>query len=156
MSGSLQSHRLQSHLSQSLLTLMSIEAVMPSNYPILCRPLLLLSWIFLSIRIFSNESALRIRWPNIKASTSASVFPVNIQDWSPLGSTGWISLQSKGLLRVFSRNIIWKESVLRDSIFFMAQLTHPYMTTEQTIALIIPTLLAKWCLCFSICCIGWS
>ena len=63
---------------------------------------------FLSIRVFSNESALRIRWPNIRASTSASVLPVNIQDWSPLESTGLISLLSKGLLRVFSSNIIWK------------------------------------------------
>ena len=66
------------------------------------------------------------------ASASASVFPVNIQDWFPLGWTGWISLQSKGLSRVFSRS---KASILRCSAFFMVQLSHPYMTTGKTIAL---------------------
>ena len=153
--------------SRSLLKLMSTESVMPSNHLILCRPLLLLPSIFPSIRVFSNESVLRIRWPNywsfsfsispsdeysgliplggmsvfyiasivymcqsqppnssrlqsfpasgsfpmsqfftsggqsIRVSASASVLPVNIQDWFPLGWTGWISLQSKGLSRVF-------------------------------------------------------
>ena len=86
---------------QSLLKLMSIESVMPSNRLILCHPLLLPS-IFPSIRVFSNESALHIGCPNIGASASASVLPKNTQDWSPLGWTGWISLQSKGLSRVFS------------------------------------------------------
>ena len=66
------------------------------------------------------------------ASASASVFPVNIQDWFPLGWTGWISLQSKGLSRVFSSS---KASILRCSAFFMVQLSHPYMTTGKTIAL---------------------
>ena len=71
---------------------MSIELVMPSNHLILCHPLLLLPSIFPSIRVFSNKSALRIRWPKIRASASASVLPVNIQDWFPLGLTDWISL----------------------------------------------------------------
>ena len=72
-----------------------IESVMPSNHLILCHPFLLLPSIFPSIRVFSNESALRIKWLN--TGTSASVLPMNIQDWFPLQWTGWISLQSKGL-----------------------------------------------------------
>ena len=82
--------------SQSLLELMSVELVMLSNHLILCHPLLPPS-IFPSIRVFSSESVLRIRWPNIGVSASASVLPVNIQDWFALGRTGWISLLSKGL-----------------------------------------------------------
>ena len=75
---------------------MSIKSVMPSNHLIFCHPLLLLPLIFPSIRVFSNESVLRIRWPSIGASASASVPPMNIQDWFPLGLTGFISLKSKG------------------------------------------------------------
>ena len=89
--------------SWSLLKLMSIELVMPSNHFIL----FLLPSIFPSIRVFSNESALHIRWPSIRVSASASVLPMNIQDWS-LGWTGWISLQSKGLSRVFSDTTVQK------------------------------------------------
>ena len=87
--------------SGSLLKLMSIESVMPSNHLILCRPLLLLPSIFLSIRAFSNESVLHISGQSIGVSASASVLPMNIQDQFPLGWTGWISFQSKGLSRVF-------------------------------------------------------
>ena len=79
---------------------------------ILCRPLFLLPSIFPSIRVFSNESALCIRWPNIGVSASTSVLPMNTQDWSPLGWTGWISLQSKGLSRVFSRTTVQKYQFL--------------------------------------------
>ena len=89
--------------SRSLLKLMSIESVMPSNHLILCHPLLLSS-IFPSIRVFSNESVLRITGQSIGVSVSASVLPMNIQDWYPLGLTGWISLQSKGLNRSKSRD----------------------------------------------------
>ena len=81
--------------SQSLLKLMSIKSVMPSNHLILCHSLLLLASVFPSIRVFSNESLLHIRSQSIGASASASVLPVNIQDWFPLGWTGWISLQSR-------------------------------------------------------------
>ena len=82
--------------SRSLLKLMSIESVMPSSYLILCLPLLLLPPIPSSIRVFYNESALRIRWPKYwPSSPSASILPMNTQDWSPLGWTGWIALQSK-------------------------------------------------------------
>ena len=77
------------HHHQTLLKLMSNESVMPSNHLILCHPLLLLlPSIFPSIRVFSNESVLHIRWKNIGASASASVLPMNIQDWFPLGLTG--------------------------------------------------------------------
>ena len=83
--------------SQSSLKLMSLESVMSSNHLLLCRPLLLPSSIFPSIRVFSNESALLSGGQSIGVSTSASVLPMNIQDWCSLGWTGWISLQSKGL-----------------------------------------------------------
>ena len=83
--------------SQSLLKLMSIDPEMPSNHLIRCRPLLLPPSIFPSIRVFSNESVLHIKWPKYWNFS----FSIN-QDWSPLGWTSWISLQSKGLSRVFS------------------------------------------------------
>ena len=92
------------HQLPKLTQIMSIELVMPSNHPTLCRPLLLLPPIFPSIRVFSNASVLRIRWPNTAASASASVLPMNIQDWFPLGLTGLISLQYKGLSRIFSQH----------------------------------------------------
>ena len=97
--------------SRSLLKLMSIESVLPSNNLILCHPLLLQPSIFPSIRIFSNESVLHIRWPKywVSVSASTSVLLMNTQDWSPLGWTGWISLQSKGLWRVFSNTTVQKQ-----------------------------------------------
>ena len=90
--------------SQSPLKRSSIQLVMPSNHLILCRPLLLLPSIFPSIRVFSNEST--SGGQSIEVSTSTSVLPMNTQDWSPLGQTGWISLQSKGLSRVFSNTTV--------------------------------------------------
>ena len=81
------------------------DAIEPSH---LCLPFLLPPSIFPSIRAFSNELALCITWPNIGVSASASVLPMSIQDWFPLGWTGLICLQSKGLLRVFSSTSIWK------------------------------------------------
>ena len=81
---------------------MSIESVMPSNHLVLYHPRLLLPSIFPSIKVFSSESVLRIRWPNIGISASASVLPMNIQDWFPLGWTGWISLQSMECFQVVS------------------------------------------------------
>ena len=103
--------------SWSLLKHTSIESVIPSNHLILCRTLLLPPSIFPSIGVFTNESALRIRWPNIGVSTSASVLPMNIQDWFPLVWTGWISLLSKGLSRVFSNTTVETHQ------FFSAQLS---------------------------------
>ena len=87
--------------SRSSLKLTSIESVMPSNHLILCCPLLLLPFVFPLISVFPIESVLLIRRPSIGAS--ASVLPMNIQPWFPLGWTGLISLQSKGLSRVFSK-----------------------------------------------------
>ena len=94
--------------SWNLLKLVPTESVMPSNHLILCHPLLLPPSIPPSIRVFSNESALHIRWPKYWVSASASTLPMNIQDWFHLGWTNWISLQSKGPSRVFSSTMIWK------------------------------------------------
>ena len=98
--------------SWSSLKLISIESVMPSSHLILCRPLLLLPPIPPSIRVFSNESTLHIRWPKPGVSALASVLPMNTQDLSPLEWTGWISLQSKGLSRVFSNTTVQKHQFL--------------------------------------------
>ena len=103
--------------SRSLLKLMSIESVMPSNHLILCRPLLLPPSIFPSIRVFSNELFFASGGQSIRVSASTSVLPMNTQDWSPLGWTGWISLQSKGLSRDFSNITIQKHQ------FFGTQLS---------------------------------
>ena len=121
MSDSLWTHGLQyarlsfPSLSPSLLKLMSIESVMPSNHLILCHPLLFLPSFFPSIRVFSIESALASDGQNIGALFSASDLPMNIQGWFPLILTGLISLQSKGLSRVFSSTTIRKHQ------FFTAQ-----------------------------------
>ena len=94
--------------SRSLLKLMSIESVMPSSHLILCRPLLLLPSIPPGFRVFSKESTLRMRWLKYW-SFSFSISPPNEhQDLSPSGWTGWVSLQSKGLSRVFSNTIVQK------------------------------------------------
>ena len=108
---------------QSLLKLMSIESMMPSNHLILCCPLLLLPSIFPSIRVFSSESALRIRWPSIWVSASVSVLPVNLQGWFPLGLTGLISLLSKELLRVVSNTQFKSISSLALSFLYSPTLT---------------------------------
>ena len=103
--------------SRGSVKLTSIELLMPSSHLILCHPLLLQPPIPPSIRVFFNESTLHMRWPNIGVSDSASVLPMNTQDWSPLGWTGWISLQSKGLSRVFSNTTVQKHQ------FFSTQLS---------------------------------
>ena len=96
---------------RSLLKLVSVESVMLSNHLTLYCPLLLPPSIFLSIRVFSNESVLLIRWPKYW-SFSFSISPLmNIQDWFPLGWTGWISLHSKGLSRVFSNTTVQKHQL---------------------------------------------
>ena len=103
--------------SRSSLRLTSIESVMPSSHLILCRPLLLLPPIPPSIRVFSNESTLRTRWPKYW-SFSFSIIPSKEHPgWSPLEWTGWISLQSKGLSRVFSNTTVQKHQ------FFGTQLS---------------------------------
>jgi len=102
--------------SQSLLKLMSIESVMPSNHFILSHPLLFLLSIFPSIRVFPSSQFFSSGGQSNGVSASASVLPMHIQDWFPSGWTGWISLQSKGPSRVFSNTTVQKHQ------FFGAQL----------------------------------
>ena len=120
--------------SQSLLKLMSIELVMPSNHLILCHPLLPPS-IFPSIGIFSNESALHIKWPKYW-SFSFSISPSN--EYSGLISfrIDWLELLAvQGTLKSLLQHHISRASILCHSALFMVQISHPYMTTGKTIAL---------------------
>ena len=124
-------------ISRSLLKLMSIESVMPSNYLILCRPRLLLPSIFPSVRVFFNESALHIRWPKCW-SFSFSTSPSN--EYSGLISfrVDWFDLLAvQGTLKSLLQHHGLKASVLRCSAFFMVHPSHPYMTAGKTIALTI-------------------
>ena len=129
--------------SQSLLKFMSIESVMPSNHLILCCPLLLLPSIFPSIRVFSNESVLCIRWPK-DWSFSFSISP--FIEYSGLISFrfDWVDLLAvQGTLRSLLQHHSSKASILWHSAFFMVQLSHPYMTTVKTIALTRQTFVGK-------------
>ena len=115
-------------ISQTLFKFMFIESVMLSNHLILCRPLLLLPSIFPNIGVFANRSTFCIRWTKYWSfSFSPSVLALNIQCRFPLGLTGLISLQPKGLSRVF-QHYNSKASILWHSAFFMVQLSHPYMS----------------------------
>ena len=120
-------------ISQSLLKLMSIESVMPSNHLILCRPLLLLPSIFPSITVFSRQSALPIRWSKYW-SFSFSISPSN--EYSGLISfrLDWLDLLAvQGTLKSLLQHHCSKASILRFLAFFMVQLPHLYMTTGKTI-----------------------
>ena len=128
--------------SWSLLRLMSIESLMPSSHHILCCHLLLLPSIFPSIRVLSNESVLPTRWPKFWSCSFSVSPPVSTQDWSLLGWTGCISLQSKGLSRLLQQHNS-KASILQCSVFFIVQLSCPYMTTGKTIALTRWTFVGK-------------
>ena len=150
-------------VSQSLLKLMSIELVMPSKRLVLCRPLLFLPSVFPSIRVFSNESVLHIRWPKYW-SISFSRSPSSEYSELALGLTlGFLqnglvgspcsprdSQESSPTPQFKSIN----SSVL--SFLYSPTLLHPYMATGKTITLTRWTLLAKLCLCFLICCLDWS
>ena len=103
--------------SQSSLRLISIESVMPSSHVILCRTLLLLPPIPPSIRVFSNETTLHMRWPKYQSFSFSIIPSKKSQGWSPSERTGWISMQSKGLSRVFSNTTLQKHQ------FFGAQLS---------------------------------
>ena len=121
--------------SWSLPKLMSIELVMPSNRLILCRPLLFLPSIFPSIRVFSTESALRIRWPKYW-SFSFSVSPSNEHPGLHSFSRDWFDLLAvQGTLKSLLQHYSSKASILQHSAFFIVRLSHPYMTTGKTIAL---------------------
>ena len=129
--------------SQSLLKLLSIESVMPSNHLILCRPLLFPPSIFPSIKVFPSESVLPIGWRKYW-SFSFSIIASN--EYSGLISfmTEWLDLLSvQGTLKSLLQHYSSKASILRHSAFFIVQLSHWYMTTGKTTALIRRTLLAK-------------
>ena len=121
--------------SQSLLKLMSIESVMPSNHLILCRPLLLLPLIFPSIRVFSSESVLCIRWPKYW-SFSFNISPSNEHSGLISFRMDWLDLLAvQGTLKSLIQQHSSKASILQRSAFFIVQLSHPHMTTEKTTAL---------------------
>ena len=142
-------------VSWSWLKVMSIESVIPSNHLILCCPLLHLLSIFPSIRIFSSELDLCIRWPKYW-SFSFSTSPSNEYSGVISFRIDWFDLAVQGTLNSLLQYHSLKASILWHSAFFMVQLSHPYMTTEKSIALTIRTLLAKWCLCSLIHCLDLS
>ena len=122
---------------------MSIELVMPSNHLILCRPLLLLPSIPPSIRVFSSESALCIRWPKYW-SFNFSISPSNEQPGLISFRMDWLDLLTvQGTLKSLLQHHSSKASILRCSAFFIVQLSHPYMTTGKTIALTRRTFVDK-------------
>ena len=122
---------------------MSIESVMPSNHLILCRPLLLLPSIFLSIRIFSNESALCIRWLKYW-SFSFNISPCNEHPGLISFRMDWLDLLAvQGTLKSLLQHHSSKASILQHSAFFIVQLSHPYMMTGKTIALTRWTFVGK-------------
>ena len=129
--------------SRSLSKLMSIESVMPSNHLILCCPLLLLPSIFPNIRVFSNESALHIRWPKYW-SFSFNISPFNEHLGLISFRMDWLDLLVvQGTLKSLIQHHSSKASILQCSAFFIVQLSHPYMTTGKTIALTIQTFVGK-------------
>ena len=143
-------------ISLSLLKLMSTELVMPSNYLILCRALLLLPSIFPSIRVFSNDSALHIRWPKYW-SFSFSISPSNEYSGLIFFRMDWLDhLAVQGTLKSLLQQHSSKASILRLSASFIVQLSHPYMTNGKTIALTRWTFANKMILCFLIHCLGLS
>ena len=154
MSDSLQHHGLQAPLyitnSRSLPKLMSIESLMPSDYLILCHPLLFLPSFFPSIRVFSYESVLHIRWPKY-GSFNFSISPSN--EYSELISfrIDWIDLLAvQGTLKSLLQYYSSKASILQCSAFFTVQISHSYMTTGKTIALTRWTFVHKvMCLLFN-------
>ena len=117
-----------------------IESLMPSNHLILCCPLFLLPSVFPNIKVFSNESVLRIRGPSIGASASATVLPMEYSGLISFRMDSFDLLASKGLLRVFSSTSL-KPSILRR--LFMVELSHPYVTTGKTIGLTMLTFVGK-------------
>ena len=129
--------------SQSLLKLVSVGLVMPSNHLILCRPLLLLFSIFPNIRIFSNKSALHIRWPKYW-SFSFNISPSNEHPGLISFRMNWLDLLAvQGTLKSLLQHHSSKASILWCSAFFIVQFSHPYMATGKTIALTRRTFVGK-------------
>ena len=130
------------HQLLSFLKRVSIESVMPSNHLILCCSLLLLPSVFSSIKVFSNESALCIRWPEYW-SFSFNISPSNEHSGLISFRIDWFDLEVQETLKRLLQQHSTKESVLRCSAFFRAELSYPYMTTGKTIALIRRTFVSK-------------
>ena len=142
--------------SRSSLRFMSIESVMPSSHPILCHPLLLLSSIPPSIRVFSSESTPHIRWPEYW-SFSFSISPSKEHSELISFRMDWLDLLAvQGTLKSLLQHHSSKASILQPSAFFTVQLSHPYMATGKAIALIRWTFVGKVISLLSICYLGWS
>ena len=142
MSDSLRPHESQ-HTRPPCPSLMSIKSVMPSSHLILCHPLLLLPPIPLSIRVFSNESTLHMRWPKYR-SFSFSISPSKEHPGLISFRMDWLDLLAvQGTLKSLLQHHSSKASILQCSAFFPVQLSHPYMTTGKTIALTRRTFIAK-------------
>ena len=171
MADSLRTHGLDARLpcpspTPGAYSNMSIESVMPSSHLILCcplllhlilcHPLLLPHSIFPSIRVFSNESVLCIRWPKYW-SFSFSISPSN-EHSGRIFSMDWLDLLAvQGTLKSLLQHNSSKASILQHPAFYIVQLSHPYMTTGKTIALTIWTFVGKMMsLLFNICCLSWS
>ena len=134
---------------------MSMELVMPSNHLTLCQSLLLLPSIFPSIRVFSNESVLRFRWPKYW-SFSLSISPSNENSGLISFRMDWLDLLAvQGTLKSLLQHHSSKPSILQHLAFFIVQLSHPYMTTGKTIALTTRTFVGKVISLLFKCYLGW-
>ena len=143
-------------IPQSLLKLTSIELEMPSNHLVLCCPLILLSSVFPTVRVFSSKSVLHIRWPKYW-SFNFSISPSNEYSWLISFRINWFDLLAvQRTLKSLVQHRSLKASVLQHSALFMVQLSHPYMTIGKTIALIIWTFVSKMMSCFLIWCLALS
>ena len=142
--------------SRSLLKLISIESVMPSNHLILCHPLPLLPSIFPSIRVFSNESVLHSRWPKYW-SFSFNISPSNEHSGLISFRMDWLDLLAvQGTLKSLLQHHGSRASIFWLSAFFIVQLSHPYMATGKTVTLTIWIFVGKVLSLILICCLGWS
>ena len=142
--------------SQSLLKLMSVESVMPSNHLIFCHTLLLPPSIIPSIRVFFSESVLHIRWPKYW-SFSFNISPSREHPGLISFGMDWLDLfADQGTLKSLLQHHSSKAPILRCSAFFTVQLSHPYTTTGKTIALTRLTFVGKVMSLLLICCLGWS
>ena len=131
-------------------------SLMPSNYLILCCPLVLLPSIFPSIRVFSNELALHIRWPNYW-SFSFNISPSNEHSGLMSFRMDCLDLLAvQGTLKSLLQHHSSKTSIIWHSAFFIVQLSHPYMATGKTITLTRRTFVDNWCFSLLICCLCWS
>ena len=120
-----------------------LRPLRPFNHLILCSPLLLRTSIIPSSSVFSNGSVLHIRCPKYGSFSFNSVLPMNIQDWFILERTGWICFQSKELSSVFSNTTVQKHQFLSAQLSLLVLLSHPYMTTEKSIAVTRQTFVGK-------------